>query len=217
MAYIHTELTAQRFPNCTSVAARFEVTSKTIQRDFDFMRDRLQMPIAYEPARRGYFYSHPTEGPPTWQMTAEERTVLLIACHSLGQYGESLWTPDLRDIVSKISAQAAHGQSHLSTPVSFHTRAKPRVNPKTFREVCDAVISQCEIRVRHSPGEAEIPESTLMQPYHLSCVDGVWHVFGLDADHEASRVFRLDLLLAVEPTGKRFERQSTFVADLHLR
>ena len=33
---------------CSSVGRELEVCSKTIQRDFDFMRDRLQVPLGYD-------------------------------------------------------------------------------------------------------------------------------------------------------------------------
>jgi len=33
---------------CSSVSRELEVCSKTIQRDLDFMRDRLQVPLGYD-------------------------------------------------------------------------------------------------------------------------------------------------------------------------
>ena len=42
---LHAALKARRFPNCQKIAAELEVSAKTIQRDIDFMRYRLGLPI----------------------------------------------------------------------------------------------------------------------------------------------------------------------------
>ena len=56
MTRVHAELKANRFPNCKKLAALLETSPKTIQRDIDFMRDRLGLPIDYDQKRWGYFY-----------------------------------------------------------------------------------------------------------------------------------------------------------------
>ncbi len=56
MTRVHEEITAGRFPNCRKIAAEFETSTKTIQRDIDFMRDRLSLPIAYDSKRFGFYY-----------------------------------------------------------------------------------------------------------------------------------------------------------------
>ena len=64
MSKLHTELKAGRFPNCKKLAALLETSPKTIQRDIDFMRDRLGLPIDYDERQWGYFYyAKPECGP----------------------------------------------------------------------------------------------------------------------------------------------------------
>ena len=69
MMQVHAQLQARAFPNCRKLAAELEVSSKTIQRDIDFMRDRLGLPIEYDqqsvhlvtavyPYRRWSYYVH---------------------------------------------------------------------------------------------------------------------------------------------------------------
>lgn len=41
MNYIHEQRETGKLPNCSSIAKKFEVTPKTIQRDIEFMRDRM--------------------------------------------------------------------------------------------------------------------------------------------------------------------------------
>ena len=53
---VHEELEKGRFPNCRKLAEALETSCKTIQRDIDFMRDRLNLPIVYDPQRFGFYY-----------------------------------------------------------------------------------------------------------------------------------------------------------------
>lgn len=54
MSRILGELRAGRMVNCQRIAKDLEVCPKTIQRDLDFMRDRLGIPIFYDPSRYCY-------------------------------------------------------------------------------------------------------------------------------------------------------------------
>ena len=71
MLKIHQALQAGGYPNCRRLAEELEVAGKTIQRDIDFMRDQLGLPIEYDSGRfprRNYFPSmwHKKR----WQSTA---------------------------------------------------------------------------------------------------------------------------------------------------
>lgn len=57
MMRLHDQLKAQQFPNCKKAAKDLAISPKTIQRDIDFMHDRLGLPIAYDQHRFGFYYS----------------------------------------------------------------------------------------------------------------------------------------------------------------
>ena len=56
MQYLHQQLQSNHYPNCSRVAEYFEVSSKSIRRDVDYMRDLLHAPIEYNKKKRGYYY-----------------------------------------------------------------------------------------------------------------------------------------------------------------
>lgn len=57
MLRLHELLVANCYPNCRKMADEFEVSPKTIQRDINFMRDRLLLPIDYDEALFGFRYT----------------------------------------------------------------------------------------------------------------------------------------------------------------
>ena len=72
MLRIHDLISRNEHPNCTSMAAEFEVSCKTVMRDIDFMRDQLQLPIAYNALHRGFCYTKPVSAFPRMTITEGE-------------------------------------------------------------------------------------------------------------------------------------------------
>ena len=55
---LHELIKGGKFPNCSSFAEKWEVASKTVQRDIDFLRDQMGAPIEYDALKRGYYYTN---------------------------------------------------------------------------------------------------------------------------------------------------------------
>ena len=55
MLRIHQALQAGGFPNASKLAREIEVSTKTIHRDIEFMRDRLNLPIEFDASQQRLF------------------------------------------------------------------------------------------------------------------------------------------------------------------
>ena len=86
MLKIHQAIQLARYPNATGLADQLEVSTKSIHRDIEFMRDRLDLPIDYDAARYGYYYTQEVGAFPTFHVTEGEMVALLIAEKALQQY-----------------------------------------------------------------------------------------------------------------------------------
>ncbi len=67
MMQLHAHLQGRKFPNCRKLAAELEVPSKTIQRDIEFMRDGLGLPIENDQLHFGFVYTEPARVFPTFR------------------------------------------------------------------------------------------------------------------------------------------------------
>src|SRR5579872_613286 len=86
MLRIHQLIQSGAFPNATKLAAELEVSTKSIHRDLEFMRDRLQLPLEFDRARFGYHYTEEVSSFPTVQITEGELFALVVAEKALQQY-----------------------------------------------------------------------------------------------------------------------------------
>jgi len=71
MLHIHERLASGSYPNATTLAGELGVSTKSVQRDLDFMRERLNLPLEYESSRFGYHYTELVSTFPTQKFTQE--------------------------------------------------------------------------------------------------------------------------------------------------
>ena len=83
MKYIYERLKTQRRPNCSVLAEALEVSPKTIQRDIDFMRYQLDLPIEYDQVQHGFFFNGQVAQFPSIHITEAELIALLVARKAL--------------------------------------------------------------------------------------------------------------------------------------
>lgn len=51
-------LRAEKLPSISYLAEKLETSRRSIERDFEFMRERLLLPLEYDQTRAGYYYTH---------------------------------------------------------------------------------------------------------------------------------------------------------------
>src|SRR6476646_9333371 len=103
MMQLHAQLQARKFPNCRKLAHELEVSTKTIQRDIDFMRDQLGLPIEYDQLHFGFIYTEPVTSFPNIEVSEGEVVALFVAQKVLEQYRGTSFEKPLRTAFEKIT------------------------------------------------------------------------------------------------------------------
>ena len=57
MLRIHQAIQSGKFPNASTLARELEVSAKSVHRDLEFMRDRLELPLEYDGKLLRFFHS----------------------------------------------------------------------------------------------------------------------------------------------------------------
>lgn len=220
MLRIHQLLQAGEFPNATSLAREIEVTTKTIHRDLEFMRDRLNLPLAFDRARNGYHYTAEVSAFPTMQITEGEIFALVVAEKALQQYrGTSFEKPllsALRKMQQALPDTISLNLADIEKTISFRTRAEPVLNLEIFETLAQAVAQRQQLELLYrKPGAAAEPR--LVDAYHLANINGEWYLFAYDHARKDLRTFVPARIQSVKPTGKTFERTQKFSLEKRLR
>lgn len=221
MLRIHQAVQSGDFPNATSLAYDLEVSTKSIQRDIDFMRDRLNLPLTFDSARRGYYYSELVSAFPTFQITEGELFALVVAEKALQQYrGTSFEKPLLsaiRKMEQSLPDTISLNLAEVEQTISFRTRATPILELKTFDQLARATAARQQLELTYrKPGKRDA-EQRIVDPYHLANVNGEWFLFAYDHLRRDIRTFVPARILAVKPTGRTFTRTQKFSVEKRLR
>src|SRR5438067_4133958 len=175
MMRMHERLKAGRYPNCRKLADELEVSSKTVQRDIDFMRYRLGLPIEYDQLHFGFYYTEPVENFPAIEISEGELVALYIGQKALNQYkGTSFAAPlstAFRKITDGLRDTISVTWSDLDSAVSFRSTGRSTADIHLFEQLSHAVFKQLEIRFDYKKHNAPRYEQRYVQPYHLGSVE----------------------------------------------
>ncbi|EEF58330.1 helix-turn-helix transcriptional regulator [Pedosphaera parvula] len=221
MQRLHQLIQKGRYPNAPKVAREFEVSSKSIHRDLEFMRDRLGLPIGYDQDRHGYYYTEEVGAFPTIQVTEGELLAMVVAEKALQQYRGTNFEKPLMTAFKKMSASLSDTVSvniaDFEQTISFSTRAEPILNLEIFDALGKAAANRQQLElIYRKPGQRET-EVRVIDPYHLANINGEWYLFAYDHLRNDIRTFVPARIKAFKLTGKRFPRPQKFSLEKRLR
>jgi proteasome accessory factor B len=220
MLRIHQALQAGGFPNSNKLAREADVSTKTIHRDVEFMRDRLNLPIEFDASRNGYFYNGEVNAFPTMQITEGEIVALVVAEKALQQYRGTSFEKPLLSAIKKMEQALPDTISlnlaDIEQTISFRTRAEPILNLEIFDALAKAVAQRQQLELHYrKPGQPA--EKRLVDAYHLANINGEWYLFAYDHARKDLRTFVPARIQSAKPTGKTFERTQIFSLEKRLR
>ena len=220
MLRIHQALQSGGYPNAVRLASEVEVSYKTIQRDIEFMRDRLNLPIVYDALRNGYHYNGEVSAFPNMQITEGEIFALIVAEKALQQYRGTSFEKPLLSAIKKMEQSLPDTISlnfaDIEQTISFRTRAEPILDLAIFDTLARAVSQRQQLELHYrKPGHPV--EKRIVDAYHLANINGEWFLFAYDHIRKDLRTFVPARIKSVKPTGKTFERKMDFSLEERLR
>jgi len=221
MLRIHQAIKSGSFPNTSTLGRELAVCTKSIQRDLEFMRDRLGLPIEYDGSHFGYHYTQEVSAFPTMQITEGELVALVIAEKALQQYRGTQFEKPLLSAIRKIEQSLPDTISlnlaDVEQTISFRTRAEPILNLKVFDALAKAAARRQQLKLTYrKPGRPQ-SELRVVDPYHLANINGEWFLFAWDHGRKDIRTFVPARVQSAVPTGRTFTRSQKFSLEERLR
>jgi predicted DNA-binding transcriptional regulator YafY len=167
------------YPNCSSFAAHWEVSTKTVQRDLDFLKDRMGAPIEYDPVQRGFCYTESTFMLPAVQMNEGEMVSLLIGSRALQSFQGTPMAAKIEAIFDKLSALLPDNitlrPEELYSRFSFTAPPSMPISPVIWKKVIQGLLTQRMLEIRYSNWKGEATHR--VAPVHLANLQGDWYLF----------------------------------------
>lgn len=210
-------LTARRVVARQSFLDELGVSLATFKRDLEYMRDRFQAPVIYDPDQRGYrFDSAQGQGkkfelPGLW-FDEREAYALLMMQHLLSSLDKGgLIGAHIAPLMSRLNAILGKGDAsaeELRKRFRILSVASRRVELEYFSAVGAAVAKRERLRIHYyARGNDEHTEREI-SPQRLMYYRENWYVDAWCHLREGLRSFSIDGIRLVEPTGKKAKEVS---------
>lgn len=214
IAALDRAIRAGEFPNAATIANLLEVGQRTVQRDVEFMRDRLEAPIEFDRVRNGYFYRDPSYKLSLLTLAEGELVALFLAERVLRQYEGTPYAGDLarafRKLTLGLPERVTIDLAHLDGALSFRTTASTPPDPALFDDLFAAIRTRRRIRISYaSASSGEVAERDV-DPYHLASVDGHWYIVGHCHRRGAVRMFAPGRIRSLRVVEEQFEAPADF-------
>lgn len=190
------------------LAERLDITSRTVRRDIDRLRELGYLITTIKGPAGGYRLEAGTHMPPmlfddgqavalavALQTAATGTTVAEDATRALATLRQVM-PPRLRHRIDLLRITA------VQPPAA---RATPQVDTQVLLDLSRAIQAREELRFDYSPGRSTSADNPRrVQPHHLATWRHRWYLVAWDLDREDWRTFRVDRVRPRTPTGPRF-------------
>jgi predicted DNA-binding transcriptional regulator YafY len=221
IVHLHRRLSHEQFVTSESLGRELEVSSRTIKRDIELMRDRLGVPIAWDAGTHSYTYTHHCDLLPLLRIDADEALALALAGRTFAAWHG---TPLGRALTAALEKIAPIIGGAVSLPVDaleglLFSPVDPAADDehRHFAVLLEAIHRRRELRIAYlKPRAAAVVETRTIHPLHLAYLDHRWMLVAYDPARAGLRNFVLARIRDAQWTHVRFEPPADFNRNKYL-
>jgi predicted DNA-binding transcriptional regulator YafY len=218
---IHHEIKDGRHPNATSLAAALDVSTKTVQRDLDYLRNELAAPIEFDREHNGYVYSRSDYVLPFLPVDGRDLFSLGVAAQVLSLFGGTPLGRDLKSCYERLAElmpPAVRVRPEIvMEKLALRAAAFRPVREETWQAVSESLQRAVALSVRyHRPGEAP-GDARIVKPYSLVLYGRDWMVLAHDETDGRVKNFYLARMEDARPTSQRYAIPRDFDPEAFFR
>lgn len=194
------------------VNSKGDYSTRTIQRDLEYMRDTLGAPI--ESSYEGYRYSEPNFFIKSIPLTEGEAFSVAVLNPLLEQYRNTPLEKQLRSVFKKITEclpeKISVDTSFLNPKITFIPDITENINPSFFKTIFASLKNLSSITFEYRPLQKNTFMERTIDPYHVVCQRGNWYVMGKCHDHNEVRIFSFSRMKNIKILKQKFKIPKNF-------
>lgn len=209
------QLQSKRLTTAREIAARFDVTKRTIYRDIQTLR-QAGVPIGEEEGK-GYFLVEGYRLPPV-MFTMEEARALVTTSKILNYHAEDSLKQNYEAALLKIKAVLSLNDKDklefLNSRIGFQ---KPWAPKSLYLDHIQQSITESEkLKIKYQAREKEQITERIIHPYAVYFSGAVWSTIAFCELRLEIREFRLDRIKELELQHSHFKPDKSFSIENYL-
>ncbi|MBU1566276.1 MAG: WYL domain-containing protein [Proteobacteria bacterium] len=204
VSWFHGRIKAGRFPNSGHLVEEFEISRRTAHRIIEYMRERIEAPLLYDHARRGFCYSDTAFEIPGHWISETNILALSLAVRLASTIPDPALKDDLCRLINRMTGIAGKNiracLQQVDGKVSVKNIEYALVNTGIFRQCVESLFAGRALHITyHSPHQGKTSTRTI-QPLHLMHYMGSWHLIAWCSKQQKLRDFALARIREIAPT-----------------
>jgi len=208
---IHQLLTRKQVVRVDEFREALGISLATFKRDLEYLRDRLNAPIEWDRARRGYRYVAPSPDAPRYELpgmwfNASEIRALLTMQHLLANLQPGLLEPHVKPLLARLRSllgAAEHSADEIERRIRIIHLGARAVQLPHFEQVASALLKRQRLAIVYrGRGTGEVTEREV-SPQRLVHYRENWYLDAWCHLREALRSFAVDAIERAAVLEKR--------------
>lgn len=198
--YIDRNLRTDRYLTVQDVADYFEVSTRQVKRDIEYLRDRFNAPIVFDRIKKVYCYEAKFDRLAFADQNLVMFYVVLKSLVENQQYIPIVST----DIISNIAKDVPASYKHICDNISFELPKFDSIDPEVFLAVCEGLRSKQTLDIVYSNADGKTTDRTI-EPEHITNYEGAWYLIAYDWSREDIRTFNLSRIGKISLSNEPFK------------
>lgn len=209
-----------RNPNCHTFAEEWEgVSSKTVQRDIDYLRDQLGAPIEYDFFKKGYYYTDLNWFLPALSLSEGDLVALLLGSRIMEAYRGSPVARELQNVFAKISGLLSDKLTIkpelVFSKFSFTSPPSKPVDEEVWITLVRGLLHLRCVVISYRSLETDVEKGRVIEPWHMANLSGEWYVFAFCRLRKEVIQFAIPRITSAKLLEQTFQVSPDF--DIHKR
>jgi predicted DNA-binding transcriptional regulator YafY len=217
---IHHEIKEGRRPNTSSLADRLSVSSKTVQRDIDYLRDELDAPIEFDREDNGYRYSRSDYVLPFLPVDGKDLFSIGVAAQVFALFGGTPLARDLKacyERLARLMPPAVRLRPEIvMEKLALRSPFRP-VKEETWQAVSEAMQRGVALSIDYHRPAGAPEEPRAVRPYAFVLSGRDWMMLAEDQSAGVVKSFYLARIGSATLTDQRYSIPKNFDANAFFR
>jgi len=218
---LHEILAAGRPLNATTFAREHELSTRTVKRDIERLRDFHHAPIVWDARARSYRYTAPFDLLTGLRLGADEALAVVLAGRTFAAWegtplGRTL-TATLEKVARFAGAAVSFPAADLRAVLHQEESALDAPELRHFTGLLEDILARRELVIVYQKPAAARAERRTVRPLHLAYLEHRWMLVAEDTAKAEWRNFVLARIQAIERTANRFCPPPTARLKAYLR
>jgi predicted DNA-binding transcriptional regulator YafY len=186
ITYLDRTLRERGAARTSDVARRFEVSSRQVLRDIEYLRDRFDAPIVWDESAKSYRYTGPFDA----LRFADEKLLIFYALARSMATNEHYVPVVTAELLSELESHIARDYRPVSERIRYEIPVSEKTSMEDFTMVCQAMLLERRFELSYADAKGKRSER-VVEAERLINYSGRWYLVAWDLSRNALRTFHL--------------------------